>query len=187
MQDDLWDDMALVGIVARAHGRRGHIIVDPVTDFPETRFHAGNTLYTMVNDISTALCITDTRFQRGRPVVSFDRIATLAEAEQLRGGELRVPEAMLRELPENMYYTHELIGCHVHTLEGQRIGEVREVQGPRQAQRLIVVGEHHEVDIPLVEMICVSIDVEDGTIRVDLPEGLLELNRTRLLVEGQDL
>ena len=29
-----WDDMALVGRIARAHGIRGQVIVNPETDFP---------------------------------------------------------------------------------------------------------------------------------------------------------
>ena len=36
-----WDDMVLVGRIARAHGNRGQVIVDPATDFPEERFKAG--------------------------------------------------------------------------------------------------------------------------------------------------
>jgi deoxyhypusine synthase len=33
--------MVVVGRIARAHGNRGQVIVDPVTDFPEERFKAG--------------------------------------------------------------------------------------------------------------------------------------------------
>ena len=36
-----WDDMALVGRIARPHGIRGQVIVNPETDFPEERFRAG--------------------------------------------------------------------------------------------------------------------------------------------------
>jgi ribosomal 30S subunit maturation factor RimM len=36
-----WDEMALVGRIARAHGIRGQVIVNPETDFPEERFQAG--------------------------------------------------------------------------------------------------------------------------------------------------
>jgi ribosomal 30S subunit maturation factor RimM len=36
--------MAVVGRIARAHGNRGHVIVDPATDFPEERFKPGSVL-----------------------------------------------------------------------------------------------------------------------------------------------
>ena len=35
------DDLVLVGRVARAHGNRGHVIVNPDTDFPDERFRPG--------------------------------------------------------------------------------------------------------------------------------------------------
>ena len=37
--------MALVGRIARAHGIRGQVIVNPETDFPEQRFHVGAELF----------------------------------------------------------------------------------------------------------------------------------------------
>ena len=38
------DDLLLVGRVARAHGNKGQVIVNPETDFPEERFAAGHEL-----------------------------------------------------------------------------------------------------------------------------------------------
>ena len=40
-----WDDMAVVGWIARAHGIRGQVIVNPETDFPEGRFRPGAELF----------------------------------------------------------------------------------------------------------------------------------------------
>ena len=45
MDEAAWDAMAVVGRVARAHGIRGHVIVNPETDFPESRFRAGAVLW----------------------------------------------------------------------------------------------------------------------------------------------
>ncbi|HIC57106.1 MAG TPA: ribosome maturation factor RimM, partial [Acidobacteria bacterium] len=39
-------EMVSVGIVARSHGRRGHVVVNPLTDFPESRFRVGELVYT---------------------------------------------------------------------------------------------------------------------------------------------
>ena len=44
--DDDWDDAILIGVVARTHGNRGEVIVNPETDFPEDRFHEGAQLMT---------------------------------------------------------------------------------------------------------------------------------------------
>ena len=39
-----WDDLVLVGVIARPRGIRGEVIVNPVTDFPEERFAEGAVL-----------------------------------------------------------------------------------------------------------------------------------------------
>lgn len=171
-----WSDMAIVGTVARTHGRRGQVIVNPSTNFPTARFQAGNALYVSVGDNPVELRISEVRFQRGRPVLGFHRITTINEAEELRGGELRVPESQLSRLPTDTFYSHDLIDCKVRTLGGQDVGVVSDVQGPDGAQRLIVMRGPQEIDVPLAEGICVSIDVSAQSICIDPPAGLLELN-----------
>ena len=39
-----WDDMVLVGTIARTHGLRGHVIVNPETDFVLAGAEAGSKL-----------------------------------------------------------------------------------------------------------------------------------------------
>ncbi|MGE0862369.1 MAG: ribosome maturation factor RimM, partial [Vicinamibacterales bacterium] len=45
-----WDDGILVGVIARTHGNRGEVIVNPETDFPEVRFRMGARLWTRRRD-----------------------------------------------------------------------------------------------------------------------------------------
>ena len=172
-----WGEMAVVGVVARTRGRHGEVVVNPETDFPEARFRAGGTLFLERAGEPVAVTIRDTWFHGGRPVVSFASIETLNEAEKLRGAELRVPEAALHPLPADTWYEHELVGCAVRTVSGEELGTVDGIEGPAGAQRLVVRHAGGEVDVPLVAEICEAIDTEAGSIVVDPPEGLLEVNR----------
>ena len=170
-----WGRMALVGTIARAHGRWGQVVVNPETDYPEERFRAGSALFARLDDQIVELRVTDARFQRGRPIIGLDRIRTMTEAARLAGTELRVPESTLHSLPTDAYYEHDLVGCIVRTVDGTSVGTVSAVQGPPGAKRLILgTGE---VDVPLVDAICVDIDLVDRAIVIDPPAGLLELNR----------
>ncbi len=171
--------MAVVGVVARTHGRHGEVVVNPRTDFPEERFRAGGTLFLERAGEPIAVRIREAWFHGGRPVVAFDRIETLGGAERLRGAELRVPEAALQPLPADTWYEHELVGCAVRTVTGGAVGVVGGVEGPAGAKRLIVRREGCDVDVPLVAAICVSIDTEARSIVIDPPDGLLEVNRVR--------
>ena len=169
--------MAVVGIVARTRGRHGEVVVAPRTDFPEERFRAGGTLYLERAGEPTAVTIRSAWFHGGRPVVAFDRIGTIGEAEGLRGAELRVPESALLPLPADTWYEHDLIGCTVRTADGAEVGTVGGVEGPAGAQRLLVRQADGEIDVPLVAAICIAVDTAAGAIVIDPPDGLLEVNR----------
>lgn len=171
-----WDAMALVGRIARAHGIRGQVIVNPETDFPETRFAPGAELFTERGGRIEPLRLTTVRFQHDRPVIGIDGVATMTEAEALAGCELRVPVEALPALPDGTFYRHDLIGCRVLTRAGADVGVVSDVEGTLGGSRLIVDGANGEVQVPLATAICTTVDVGNKRIVIDPPEGLLDLN-----------
>jgi 16S rRNA processing protein RimM len=171
--------MALVGRIAKPHGLRGDVVVNPETDFVDERFAVGATLWTRSERGEEALTIASARVQNGRPVVGFDGFSRIEDAERLAGLELRVPEETLQPLAEHTYYQHQLVGCAVETASGDRVGEVTRVEGGRAGSLLVVQGSCGEVLVPLTRAICVGIDVAAKRIRIEPPEGLLELNEPR--------
>ena len=169
--------MVVVGRVARAHGRRGEVVVDPETDFPEARFQVGSTIFTLAEGRTIERCVTSARFHRGRAVLGFEGVGTIDEADQLAGAELHVPESTLTPLPQDTFYVHDLVGCDVRTLDGAPVGTVREIQRAAGVSRLIVGAAGGDIDVPLVDAICVRIDTASRSIVIDPPGGLLELNQ----------
>jgi len=168
-------DLLLVGRVARAHGNKGHVIVNPETDFAEDRFVAGNALVVEQAGKSVERRIVSVRFQQGRPIVALEGIETIDEAEALAGAELKMPASALAPLPRGTFYRHDLVGCHVRDTQGRTVGRVTDVEGPLEQSRLVVAGTRGELLIPLAETICVTVDPESKVIVVDPPEGLLDL------------
>ena len=174
-----WDEMALVGRIARPHGNRGQVIIDPATDFPEERFKAGSVLYIRRGDTPDAVTVENVRFHRGRPIVGLAGIDTMDAAEALAGSELRIDTDALQPLPAGSYYHHDLVGCAVETPRGERVGRVTAVEGDAAGSRLVVESRNGEVLIPIAEGICLEIDVAAGKIVIEPPEGLLDLNVTK--------
>ena len=173
-----WERMASVGRVARAHGRRGEVIVDPRTDFAEVRFGTGSRLFAQIAGELVELRVVGARFHRGRPIVAFDRVADIDGAERLAGAELRIPESALTPLPADAYYEHDLVGCRVETVDGNAVGPVCAVETAAGTARLIVgAAGGGETDVPLVDAICLDVDVASRRIVIDPPPGLLDLNR----------
>jgi 16S rRNA processing protein RimM len=171
-----WDSMAAVGRIARAHGIRGQVIVNPETDFPEQRFRPGAKVYVNRGPAVEALAIATARLQNGRPVIGLEGVETMNDAETLAGLELRVPVEELAPLPEGTFYHHDLVGCHVVTGRGEEVGTVEGVEGTVGGSRLVVAGASGEILIPLATEICRTIDVAGKRIVIEPPEGLLDLN-----------
>lgn len=178
MPDDRaeWDAMALVGSIARAHGNRGDVIVNPETDFLEERFRPGAILWTWREGRRQAIAIETARVQQGRPVVHLRGVDTMDAADALAGCELRIPVADLVALGEGQYYRHDLVGCRVETAAGALVGTVEHVESDTGNDRLVVRSPRGEVLIPLAAPIVARIDPKAALIVIDPPEGLLDLN-----------
>jgi len=171
-----WDDFVLVGRVARTHGRRGEVIVNLETDFPEDRFAAGATVWILRGGTAAPVTIRSARMHQGRPVLALEGVETMNDAEALHGVELRVPPEALHALPAGSFYVHDLVGCTLTTEDGRSLGVVRAVEQTGGPARLIVGHGRDELQMPLVDAFCVEIDVAGRRIVVRPPEGLIGLN-----------
>jgi 16S rRNA processing protein RimM len=167
--------MVTVGRIVRPHGNRGEVVVASETDFAEERFRAGASVYMTRDGRPAALVVRGSRPQAGRRIVGFEGIGTITEAEALRSAELRIAPDALRPLGAGAYYVHDLVGCEVRTMSGERIGEVARVEMATGVPTLVVGMD--DVLIPFTEAICRRIDPAGRVIEIDPPEGLIELNR----------
>jgi 16S rRNA processing protein RimM len=174
--DATWDDMVLVGIVARTHGLRGHVVLNALTDFADERFKVGAVVWGRIAGAVTPLHIESMRMQGARPVVTFAGYDDLDRAEGLAGVELRIPEQALQPLADGSWYHHQLVGCAVVTDDGVHVGAVSKVEDGAGGTLLVVKGERGEILIPLAEEICTLVDVAEQRIQIAPPPGLLELN-----------
>lgn len=171
-----WDDLLVVGRIARPHGLRGQVVIDPETDFPEERFAPGGVVFIAAQGAARPLEIETVRFQKGRPIVAFAGVGTIDAAEALGRGEVRAPAKPREARPPGTHYQHELQGCRVVRRGGGVLGEVRRVERTGAADLLAVDANGREVLVPFVPEICVEVDAEARVIVVELPDGLVELN-----------
>jgi 16S rRNA processing protein RimM len=170
------DDLIVVARVARTRGLRGEVAADLLTDFPG-RFEGLESVIGVAPDKShRSLQIEEQWFHGDRIVFKFAGYDSIDEAKVLVGFQLAVPETERVELPKDQFYEWELNGCRVETVSGESIGTVCEVMRTGGVEILVVVNDANlEVLIPLAEEICVEIAPESKLIRVNPPEGLLEL------------
>ncbi len=113
-------------------------------------------------------------YHQGRPVLKFSGIDSIGDAEPWTGADLLVPEPE-RARPREGEFSHaDLIGCRI--VAGSEVGKVTGVEDYGGAPLLRVeTGGGREILIPFARAICREIDVAAKTIRIDPPEGLLDL------------
>ena len=170
------EDLILVAQIVKVRGLRGEVVADLFTDFPD-RFDNLKTLIGISSDgLKRSLQIEEHWFHRNRLVLKFAGFDSIDEAKELIDYELAIPAEDRVELPKDSFYEWELAGCRVETIEGKQIGEVGGVLRTGGVEILKVVDETgRDRLIPMASDIVVEIDKEEKLIRIDPPEGLLEL------------
>ena len=168
-----WEDMVLVGRIARPHGLRGDVLIAPETDFPEVRFAEGAALFARRDETLVALEIDRSRVHAGKLLVGFRGLERIEDVEGL-GRELRIPESALVPLPEGEYYWYQYVGAPVQTEAGESVGTVVRVEPTGGSGMLVVQRGQEEVQGPLTPAMCPV--WRPDLIVVRPPEGLLDLN-----------
>lgn len=170
------EELVAVARVAKTRGVRGEVAADLLTDFPE-RFRGLEELIAVTPEgRRRRLKVERSWLHGGRVVFKFEGYDAPETAKELVGYELTVPESEAVALEEGEFFDWQLVGCRVETIGGDDVGTVREVMHYGASPVLAVANDAgHEHLIPLVVAICVEIDVEGKLIRVDPPEGLLEV------------
>lgn len=186
------EDLALVGLVRRAHGVRGELTVETFTDAPAVVFTAGRRVFggtpdgrllpadrrAPVSKGGAPLALTVTRATpfKGGLIVAFAELADRTAAEAWRERGLLVP---YRELPPpaaDEVYLHELVGMRVVDRAGAELGTVADLLELPQGLMLDVrvAGTDRTALVPYRPEMVLEADVPARTVTVDLPEGLLE-------------
>jgi 16S rRNA processing protein RimM len=167
--------------IVRPRGRDGEVIAEVLTDFPH-RFEKRQRVYAeSAAGLPQPLMIAEAWWHGDRLILRFEGVASIAEADQLRGRALQVPREERIALGADQFYLSDLIGCEV-VRDGERIGKVVRVEPTGGADLLCVQpaerpDESSEILIPFAREICTEIDITARRIMIKPPEGLLELNR----------
>ncbi|HEY0544032.1 MAG TPA: ribosome maturation factor RimM [Pyrinomonadaceae bacterium] len=170
------EELIAVAKVVKVRGLKGEVVAELLTDFPE-RFEGLERLIAVRPDGRRETLRLEEHWLQGvRVVLKFAGFDSIEAASALVGCELTVPETERVQLSKDEYYDWELEGCRVENVAGARVGIVRGVMRTTGANDLLVVegDEGREHLIPMVEEICVSVDITGKLIRIDAPEGLLE-------------
>ncbi|MBJ7462242.1 MAG: ribosome maturation factor RimM [Mycolicibacterium sp.] len=169
----------VIGRIAKAHGVTGEVVVDVRTDDPEARFAAGSVLRGRKprGGPERSFVIDTVREHGGRLLVRLNGIGDRNAADELRGTLFLVESGDLPPIEDpDEFYDHQLEGLAVRTVAGEAVGTVTEVLHTAAGELLsIKTPEGTELLVPFVSAIVTAVSLAEGTVDIDPPEGLLNL------------
>ena len=175
----------VIGRIGRAHGVRGDLFVEPMTDEPDHRYADGTVLMTS-ND--TTLTVATSKWHSGRFVVHFAGFDDRNVAETLRGLTLSIEVDPVQSPQDpDEYYDHQLVGLNVVLADGTHVGTIGEVIHLPSQDLLTVLREGDtEALIPFVTEFVPDINLATKTVVITPPPGLLN-ELEAIVVRGEEI
>lgn len=113
--------------------------------------------------------------QKKNFLISFKEIDNIETAQKYTGSKILVEQSSLPELPEGTYYWKDLIGLKVCSVSGDNYGEIKTIMETGSNDVYVVGNDDDEILIPAIASVVKEINLDEGVVLVDLPEGLLDL------------
>jgi len=118
------------------------------------------------------------RWHSGELLVRFEGVRDRDAAGELRGTWLIVDSSTLAPSDDpDEFHDYELVGLAVRTADGTEIGVVEDVLHSGQDLLAVRAGSR-EILVPFVKAIVTDVDVANGTLVIDPPPGLIDLQET---------
>jgi 16S rRNA processing protein RimM len=163
--------------VVKKQGRHGEVAAETHSDVPE-RFASGMKLFALdKKDVRRELEVEEIWPHKGLLVFKFAGVGSISDAEVLIGSELQVPVAERAKLDRGWTYVSDLIG-NTMLDHNREVGRIANVEfGAGEAPLLIVADSAgKKFDVPFAEAYLEGVDIAQHQVRMNLPEGMLEVN-----------
>ena len=173
-------DYYVVGRVRRAHGIRGELVVETLTDAPDAIFAAGRRVFAgdaegkLTRDPIELRVLRSSPFKGGL-IVAFEGVNDRNTADSWRDRTFLVPEEEVEPPGEDEVFLHDLVGMNVVTVGGETVGSISQVfELPQGVVFEVARPAKGPVLLQLNEQTVTAVDMEARVIHVDPLEGLLD-------------
>jgi 16S rRNA processing protein RimM len=164
----------VVGRVIKAHGVRGEVVVEVLSEVPE-RFARGSKVEAgELDGDRRRLTVRATRSDRGKLLVAFAEVRDRDAADALRGGLLSIDASQAAPPGTGSYYPWQLEGLAVVDEDGVTLGRLARVEEGAASDFWIVDTGAGEVMVPAVDEFVRRVDLEVRRIVVHTIPGLFD-------------
>jgi 16S rRNA processing protein RimM len=157
-----------IGKLRRTHGVRGEIIMDALTDFPDT-ITTGMTVY--IGGHHKQQKISSVRPADKIFLIAFEGFDDCDKVGIFRNQFVFIKTKDAAPLEEGKFYQHEVMGMDVMDESGVHLGKISEILNTGANDVYVIQPESgEELLIPAIKSVVLEIDTTTGKMRVRLPE-----------------
>ncbi len=158
--------------IRKPHALKGEVSVEMLADFPE-HYQRGAEIF--IGDDRVPHTIHSIRKTGKTYLVAFENLNTRDAVEHLRNSIIYVRTKTVPALGVNEFYHHELIGMKVVDISERALGIVTEIITTGANDVYVIdqgIPDSVDILIPAIDSVIKKIEIEKGTIVVELPEWL---------------
>ncbi len=169
------DDFFYFGKILKTHGNKGHVIAFLDVDDPG-KYKKLESVFVGIDEQRIPFFMESVDIlSKSQVNLKFEDVNSIDDAQMLIGRPIYLPLSMLPVLKGKKFYYHEITGFAVIDKNHGNIGTLVSVfDYPHQSVMQIMLGEK-EILLPLTDEILLKVDRKKKELRVNAPEGLIEL------------
>lgn len=167
-------DFFLIGKVLRPHGLKGEVTIFLEADVP-VKWQSLRGVYININGQFIPYRIERISLKGSQAFVKFTGVSSPEDAAFLQRRNLYLPKADRPRRTGLEFYDDEIIGFKIHEKSAGLLGTVIRVDRTGASRHLIFTLQEKEKMIPVSGPFITSINRSAKIIRVELPEGFLDI------------
>ena len=160
-----------LGAIMGAHGVQGELRVKPYNEHSDL-LPSLSTITLRQGEITRVCEVSSVRLGSKVLIFGLEGVTTPEQAKALYGAELCVPRSALPKLAPDEFYFVDLPGLAVVSADDREVGRVEGVLEYPASSVLRVSTPKGMLEVPMIAPYLVSVDVEQGRVRVDNLEDL---------------
>ena len=169
------EDCFYLGKIAKKFSFKGEVLLYLDTDEPEL-YENMESVFVEFNKNLVPFFIEQSNLHKNDFLrVKFEDVDSEADADELIGCPIYLPLKMLPKLDGNKFYFHEVISFTIEDKKHGIIGTIESINDTTAQPLFEVRHGQKEMLIPMIDHFIVEVDRKNKKIRMDLPDGLIEM------------
>ena len=161
-----------IGQIVNTQGLKGEVRVYPYTD-DINRFDELEYFYIDKN-LNNKYEVERVRYKGNMVIMKIKDIDSIELAEKLKTKNMYIGREQGRELEEGEFFVSDLIGLDVFTVDGEKVGVLKDVLQHAINDVYVVSSGEKEYLIPSIEKFVPTIDLDQNKMIIDPIKGMLE-------------